>query len=289
MPQLNAPPYETLSEHRCFGGGVGFYRHAADTTRCAMRFAVFTPPQAAGGRRVPVLYYLAGLTCSEETFMIKAGAQRVAAELGFMLVAPDTSPRGVPVPGDSDSWDFGVGAGFYVDATQEPWSRHYRMYSYVTRELPDLIDARFPADPARRGIFGHSMGGHGALTIALKNPSRYRSVSAFAPISAPRQSPWGQKAFAGYLGPDQGQWAEYDATELVLRLKDGPQRPPMLIDQGASDQFLQRELNPHLLEAACAKAGQRLTLRRHDGYDHGYYFVSSFVEDHLRHHAKTLV
>jgi S-formylglutathione hydrolase len=287
VPQLNAQPYETLSEHRCFGGVVGFYRHGADTTGCAMRFAVFTPPHVTQGR-VPVLYYLAGLTCSEETFMIKAGAQRVAAELGLMLVAPDTSPRGVPLPGDSDSWDFGVGAGFYLDATQEPWSRHYRMYSYVTRELPDLIDAHFPSDPVRRGIFGHSMGGHGALTIALKNPTRYRSVSAFAPISAPRHSPWGQKAFSGYLGPDRGQWAEYDATELVLGLKDGPQRPPILIDQGASDQFLKRELYPHLLEAACAKVGQRLTLRRHDGYDHGYYFVSTFIEDHLRHHAKTL-
>jgi S-formylglutathione hydrolase len=283
MPQ----PFETLSEHRSFGGVVGFYRHASETTRCAMRFAVFTPPQAAQGR-VPVLYYLAGLTCSEETFMIKAGAQRVAGELGLMLVAPDTSPRGVPLPGDSDSWDFGVGAGFYVDATQDPWARHYRMYSYIARELPDLIDARFPSDPARRGVFGHSMGGHGALTVALKNPTRYRSVSAFAPISAPRRSPWGQKAFSGYLGPDHGQWAEHDATELVLRVKDGPQRPPMLIDQGLSDQFLERELHPYLLEEACAKVGQRLTLRRHAGYDHGYYFVSTFIEDHLRHHAKAL-
>jgi S-formylglutathione hydrolase len=280
-------PFETLSEHRAFGGVVGFYRHASETARCAMRFAVFAPPQAAQGR-VAVLYYLAGLTCSEETFMIKAGAQRVAAELGLMLVAPDTSPRGVPLPGDSDSWDFGVGAGFYVDATEEPWARHYRMYSYVTQELPDLIDAHFPSDPARRGIFGHSMGGHGALTVALKNPARYRSVSAFAPIAAPRRSPWGQKAFSGYLGPDHGHWAEHDATELALRLKDGPQRPPMLIDQGLSDQFLERELRPDLLEEACTRVGQRLTLRRHAGYDHGYYFVSTFIEDHLRHHARWL-
>jgi S-formylglutathione hydrolase len=280
-------PYETLSEHRAFGGAVGFYRHSAETTRCSMRFAVFTPPQATRGR-VPILYYLAGLTCTEETFMIKAGAQRMAAELGLMLVAPDTSPRGVPVPGDSDSWDFGVGAGFYLDATEEPWARHYRMYSYVTRELPGLVEAHFSADANRRGIFGHSMGGHGALTAALKNPTRYQSVSAFAPISAPSSCPWGQKAFSGYLGPDHGQWAEYDATELVLRLTDGPQRPPMLVDQGMSDQFLERQLHPHLLEEACDHLGQRLTLRRQMGYDHGYYFVSTFIEDHLRHHARCL-
>jgi len=252
-----------------------------------MRFAVFMPPQASRGP-VPALYYLAGLTCSEETFMIKAGAQRIAGELGLMLVAPDTSPRGVPLPGDSDSWDFGVGAGFYLDATQEPWARHYRMYSYVTQELPDLLEAHFPADPARRGIFGHSMGGHGALTIALKNPARYRSVSAFAPIAAPRRSPWGQKAFSGYLGPDCGQWAEYDATELVLGLTDAAQRPPLLVDQGLSDQFLERELYPQLLEEAAAQVGLRLRLRRQPGYDHGYYFISSFIEDHLRHHARSL-
>jgi S-formylglutathione hydrolase len=284
---MNAQPYETLSEHRAFGGIVGFHRHTAETTRCSMRFAVFTPPQATRAR-VPILYYLAGLTCTEETFMIKAGAQRAAAQLGLMLVAPDTSPRGVPLPGDSDSWDFGVGAGFYLDATEEPWARHYRMYSYVTRELPDLVEAHFPADAGRRGIFGHSMGGHGALTVALKNPARYQSVSAFAPIAAPRQCPWGQKAFSNYLGPDQGQWAEYDATELVLRLTDGPRRPPMLVDQGMSDQFLERQLYPHLLEEACARVGQRLTLRRQAGYDHGYYFVSTFIEDHLRHHARCL-
>jgi S-formylglutathione hydrolase len=197
-------PFEVVSQHRCFGGTVGFYKHDASSTASSMKFSVFTPPQAQSGR-VPVLYYLAGLTCTEETFMIKAGAQRVAAELGIMLVAPDTSPRGVKLPGDSDSWDFGVGAGFYVDATVEPWSRHYRMYTYVTQELRSLIEAQFPADTARTGIFGHSMGGHGALTIALRNPERYRSVSAFAPVAAPRQCPWGQKAFSGYLGPDRGQ------------------------------------------------------------------------------------
>ncbi len=278
---------ETLSEHRCFGGVVGFYRHDAASTACPMRFSVFVPPQAAQGR-VPVLYYLAGLTCTEETFMIKAGAQRVAAELGLALVAPDTSPRGVSLPGDSDSWDFGLGAGFYLDATVEPWSRHYRMYTYVTQELPALIEANFPVDPARQGIFGHSMGGHGALTIALKNPQRYRSISAFAPISAPKQCPWGQKAFSGYLGPDQGQWSQYDATELMAGVKDASSRPPILIDQGMADQFLQTQLHPHLFEEACRKVGYPLTLRRHEGYDHGYYFISTFMEDHLRHHHRQL-
>jgi S-formylglutathione hydrolase len=281
-----AIPFETLSQHRAFGGVVGFYRHAAETTACPMRFAVFTPPQTT--RPAAVLYYLAGLTCTEETFIMKSGAPRMAAELGLMLVAPDTSPRGVPLPGDSDSWDFGVGAGFYLDATVEPWSRHYRMYSYITRELPALIEAGFGADPKRTGIFGHSMGGHGALTIWLKNPGRYASVSAFAPIAAPKQAPWGKKAFTGYLGPDQGQWDEYDATVLMERVTDGSRRPPVLIDQGLADQFLERELYPHLFEEACAQVGQRLTLRRHPGYDHGYYFISTFMEDHLRHHARIL-
>ena len=252
-----------------------------------MRFAVFTPAQAKSAP-VPVLYYLAGLTCTEETFMIKAGAQRVAAELGLMLVAPDTSPRGVKLPGDSDSWDFGVAAGFYLDATAEPWSKHYRMYTYVTQELRALIEGHFPAQSQRTGIFGHSMGGHGALTIALRNPGKYRSVSAFAPIAAPRRCPWGQKAFSGYLGPDQGQWATYDASELAAGVTDGPQRPPILVDQGLADQFLEAQLHPHLLEEACRQSGLELTLRRHEGYDHGYYFISSFMEDHLRHHARQL-
>ena len=280
-------PFEVVSQHRCFNGTVGFYKHEAASTACSMKFAVFTPPQAQSGR-VPVLYYLAGLTCTEETFMIKGGAQRVAAELGIMLVAPDTSPRGVKLPGDSDSWDFGVAAGFYLDATAEPWSRHYRMYTYVTQELRALIEAQFPADPARTGIFGHSMGGHGALTIALRNPDRYRSVSAFAPIAAPKQCPWGQKAFSGYLGPDRGQWAQYDATELVAGVKDAASRPPILIDQGLSDQFLQTQLHPHLFEEAARKVGYSLQLRRHEGYDHGYYFISTFMQDHLVHHARIL-
>ncbi len=278
---------ETLSEHRCWGGTVGFYRHAAESTRCAMRFAVFTPPQAASGP-VPVLYYLAGLTCSEETFMIKAGAQRRAAALGLMLVAPDTSPRNVPLPGDSDAWDFGVAAGFYLDATAEPWSRHYRMESYVTEELPALVGAHFRADPKRQGIFGHSMGGHGALTLALRHPGRYRSVSAFAPIAAPCQAPWGQKAFSGYLGPDQGQWVEHDASALMARREGADPLPPILIDQGLADQFLERQLYPEQFAQACASVGQPLTLRRHPGYDHGYYFISSFVDDHLQHHARLL-
>lgn len=286
-------PFEVVSQNRCFDGTVGFYRHEAESTACGMKFSVYLPPQAlsggATGRRVPVLYYLAGLTCTEETFMIKAGAQRVAAQLGIALVAPDTSPRGVKLPGDSDSWDFGVGAGFYLDATVEPWSQHYRMYTYVTQELRRLIEAHFPVDPQRTGVFGHSMGGHGALTLALRNPDIYKSVSAFAPISAPRQCPWGQKAFSGYLGPDRGQWGEYDATELVARVTNAPSRPTILIDQGLADQFLERELHPHLFEAAARDVGYPLTLRRHPGYDHGYYFISSFIEDHLRHHARILV
>jgi S-formylglutathione hydrolase len=252
-----------------------------------MRFSVFTPPQAEKGR-VPILYYLAGLTCTEETFMMKGGAHRVAAELGLMLVAPDTSPRGLKLPGESDSWDFGVGAGFYVDATQAPWSKNYHMYSYVTQELPALIDANFATDPKRQGIFGHSMGGHGALTIALKNPGRYRSVSAFAPIAAPKSCPWGQKAFSGYLGPDRGQWSAYDATELVAQVKDAAKRPPILIDQGTSDQFLEKQLHPHLFEEAAKKVGYPVTVRHQAGYDHSYYFISTFMEDHLRHHARTL-
>jgi S-formylglutathione hydrolase len=277
---------ERLSRHGAFGGTVDFCRHAAEETGCDMRFAVFLPPQAER-RRVPLLWYLAGLTCTEETFMIKAGAQRIAAELGIALVAPDTSPRNVPLPGDSDNWDFG--AGFYVDATLAPWSRHYRMYSYVTRELPALIAANFPVDARRQGIFGHSMGGHGALTIALKNPGRYRSVSAFAPIAAPMQCPWGQKAFSGYLGDDREAWRVHDASELIRSLPSVDGRPLLLVDQGLADPFLGQQLLPERLEQACAEKGYPLTLRRHPGYDHGYYFISTFIEDHLRHHARALL
>jgi S-formylglutathione hydrolase len=281
------PSFETVSTHRCFGGTVGFYKHPSRTNDCLMKFSVFAPPQVERGK-VPVLYYLAGLTCTEETFMIKGGAQRIAGELGLMLVAPDTSPRGVPLSGDSESYDFGVGAGFYLDATQEPWSRHYRMYSYITQELPAIIEAHFPVDAGRQGIFGHSMGGHGAITIGLKNPQRYKSISAFAPIAAPKQCPWGQKALPRYLGPDAGQWGQYDSAELMSKLKDASGRPPILVDQGTSDQFLESQLHPHLLEAAAKKAGYPLTVRRQPGYDHGYYFISTFMEDHLRHHAEQL-
>ncbi|MCW5653283.1 S-formylglutathione hydrolase [Hydrogenophaga sp.] len=274
----------TLSSHRCFGGIQGFYRHDASEIGLPMKFGVFVPPQAAQGP-VPVLFYLAGLTCTEETFAIKAGAQRVAAELGLMLVTPDTSPRETGIEEANAAWDFGHGAGFYLDATMAPWSRHFRMESWVTQELRTLVLAHFPARADRVGVFGHSMGGHGALTLALRHPGLFQSVSAFAPIAAPMQCAWGEKAFSGYLGNDRKTWAAHDATELV---KAGHRAPPLLIDQGMADQFLVSQLHPHLFEAACAAAGQPLTLRRHEGYDHGYYFIASFVEDHLRHHARAL-
>jgi S-formylglutathione hydrolase len=275
---------KTISEHKCFGGVQGYYAHASKEIGLEMKFSVFQPPQAKSGK-APVLYYLAGLTCTEETFAIKAGAQRIAAQLGLMLIAPDTSPRGANIPGEADSWDFGVGAGFYVDATREPWSKHYRMYSYVTRELTQLIAGKFPADTARQGIFGHSMGGHGALVCALRNPGQYRSLSAFAPIAAPMRCPWGKKAFKGYLGEDQAQWRDYDASELVKRA----QFPgTILVDQGLADKFLADQLYPEVFEAACRESGQKLTLRRQEGYDHGYFFISTFMEYHLRHHASQL-
>jgi len=277
-----------VSQHRCFGGMQYFCRHASRVNHCEMRFAVYVPPQAHS-ERLPALYYLAGLTCTEETFMIKAGAQRLASELGLLLVAPDTSPRNVGLPGDSDSWDFGTGAGFYLDATRPPWSQHFNMYSYVTSELPELLEQHFPVQGERRGIFGHSMGGHGALTIALKLPDRYHSVSAFAPISAPMRCPWGQKALSGYLGDDESLWRQYDTTELLASLATGKGRPPLLVDQGLADQFLDTQLKPELLEAACQRSGYPVTLRRHEGYDHGYYFVSTFMDDHLRHHARQLL
>ena len=274
----------TLSEHACFGGVQGFYQHDSAETGTPMKFGVFVPPQAKAGA-VPVLFFLAGLTCSEETFAIKAGAQRVAAELGLMLVTPDTSPRGTGVEGADASWDFGTGAGFYLDATAAPWSRHWRMGSYVSRELRALVLGHFDARDDRIGLFGHSMGGHGALTLALNNPGLYQSVSAFAPIAAPMHCPWGVKAFSGYLGDDKAAWARHDATALI---ESGARLPPLLIDQGLADKFLAEQLHPERFEAACAAAGQPLTLRRHAGYDHGYYFIATFVEDHLRHHATQL-
>ena len=279
------PPVTILSEHRCFGGVQGFYRHDAVETGCPMRFAVFMPPERPGAR-VPVLYWLSGLTCTEENFVVKAGAQCVAAELGLALVVPDTSPRGLGYSGEADSYDFGLGAGFYVDATEPPWSRGYRMYSYVTRELPALVAAHFPLDPHRAAVFGHSMGGHGALTIALRNPRAYASVSAFAPIASPMRCPWGEKAFARYLGPERSAWRAYDTTAL---LEDhGWEGPPILVDQGTQDQFLETQLRPDLLREACASAGAGLDLRLREGYDHGYYFVSTFIAEHLRYHAQNL-
>lgn len=272
------------SEHKCFDGIQRFYAHDSRECRTEMRFSVFLPPQSRQGS-VPVLYYLAGLTCTEETFMIKAGAQRLAAELGLMLVCPDTSPRQPRHPGDDASWDFGLGAGFYVDATQPPWSGHFRTYSYVTRELPEIIGSEFPAQADRQGIFGHSMGGHGALVCALRNRQLYRSVSAFAPISAPMQCPWGQKAFSGYLGEDRKAWEAYDASVLIAAER---YPRPLLVDQGTGDKFLEEQLRPQLLEAACRKSGTSLRLRMQPGYDHGYYFISTFVADHLRYHAEQL-
>lgn len=278
---------EIVSENRCFGGTVGIYRHHSTANDCDMQFSVYQPPQAATAA-VPVLTYLAGLTCTEETFMIKSGAQRIAAELGLMLVAPDTSPRGAGVPDDPDAaYDFGLGAGFYLNATEEPWRRNYRMYDYITQDLPRELFANFPADPDRQGITGHSMGGHGALTLGLKNPGTFKSISAFAPICSPINCPWGQKALAAYLGPERSTWAAYDATELVRTVDTKPTHK-ILVDQGMADQFLERELHPHLLASACDERGVGLELRRHEGYDHGYYFVSSFVADHLRFHAEIL-
>jgi S-formylglutathione hydrolase len=273
------------SETCCFGGTVATYSHYAETCKSTMRFAVFVPPQAQS-QPVPVLYYLAGLTCTEENFTTKAGAQRYAAEAGIMLVAPDTSPRNTGIANEDKDWDLGSGAGFYVDAIQEPWRQHYQMYSYVVEELPDLIAAHFPIDRDRRSIFGHSMGGHGALICALKNPQKYRSVSAFAPIAAPMRCPWGEKAFSAYLGENREVWRQYDASELV---KTAQWHRPILIDQGDADSFLaQQQLLPDVFARACEAANQPLTLRYQSGYDHSYFFIASFVGDHIRYHATAL-
>jgi S-formylglutathione hydrolase len=285
---------KTLSEHACFGGTQRFYEHASTEIGLPMRFSVFLPPQAKN-ETVPALLYLAGLTCNEETFMTKAGAQRLAAELGLALIAPDTSPRGAAVAdidGASASWDFGIGAGFYLDATQAPWAQHWRIESYLIKELLPLITQNLPIDAQRLGIFGHSMGGHGALTLAQRHPGVFKSLSAFAPICAPASQitkcPWGEKAFSGYLGADRQTWPAHDASALMQSQTAAPYPAGILIDQGLADKFLAEQLHPELFEAACQAVGQPLTLRRHAGYDHGYYFIASFMADHLVHHAGQL-
>jgi len=282
---VSATAIKAVTQNLCFGGVQSVYTHAAHETRCAMRFGVFLPPQA-NSRPVPVVYWLSGLTCTEENFIVKAGAQRIASELGLAIVVPDTSPRGLGIPGEADSYDFGLGAGFYVDATEPPWAAGYRMYSYVTKELPALVAATFPVDAARVGIFGHSMGGHGALTIALKNPHTYKSMSAFAPIASPMRCPWGQKALTGYLGADSSRWREYDATALIE--DRGWTGPAILVDQGTHDQFLESQLKPELLQEACRRSGVSLDLHLRSGYDHSYFFIATFIEDHLRFHASHL-
>lgn len=279
---------ELLSEHACFGGVQRFYKHASTEIGLPMRFGLFLPPQALAGASVPLLTYLAGLTCTEETFATKAGAQRTAAELGLALLTPDTSPRNTGVDSEDHHWDFGVGAGFYLDATQTPWSGHWCMESYLLRELLPAVIAEFGLKGDRLGLFGHSMGGHGALTLALRHPGQFQSVSAFAPICAPTQCPWGHKAFTGYLGQEENTWAEHDASALMAAQTSAPYPGGILIDQGLADKFLAEQLHPELFEAACAKVGQALTLRRHEGFDHGYYFISTFMDDHLRHHAQAL-
>ncbi|MCQ8186442.1 S-formylglutathione hydrolase [Parvularcula maris] len=275
---------DLVSETRCFGGSQRTYEHRSDSCGCAMRLAAYVPDLLESAT-APVLVYLSGLTCTEENATTKAGFQRVAAELGLIVVAPDTSPRGDHVPDAEDEYDFGKGAGFYLDATEEPWCENYRMKSYVTGELLRLIEGELPADMARVGITGHSMGGHGALTLHLKNPELFKTVSAFAPIVAPTEVPWGQKALSRYLGEDPSRWAAYDASRLV---REAPSAAEILVDQGTADNFLEEQLRPHLFEEACRESGQKLTLRMQEGYDHSYYFVSTFIEDHLRWHAERL-
>lgn len=274
---------ELVGESRCFDGRQITYRHYSDACACTMRFAAFLPPNASRGR-VPAVYWLSGLTCTEENFSVKAGAQRYAAALGLALIIPDTSPRGVNVPGEDEFMDLGSGAGFYVDATQAPWAPHYRMYDYVTRELVDVVNASLPVDPQRKSISGHSMGGHGALVVGIRNPSRYRSISAFAPMCAPSKSPWGQRAFSAYLSPNEQDWLDYDASALI---RDNPTDHELLVDQGTADPYLDK-LRPADLKEACEAAGQRLNFRERAGYDHGYYFVGTFIEEHLRFHAAAL-
>lgn len=290
------------SEHRCYGGWQRYYEHPSDAIGLPMRFSIYLPPQAQalsavehpedprryGQTPCPVLFFLAGLTCTEETFMIKAAAQQFAAEHGIILVTPDTSPRGANIEGEDTDWDFGSGAGFYLDATQAPWDKHYKMESYIIKELYPLIVEGFAGNTEQVGIFGHSMGGHGALVLAQRHPQLFKSLSAFAPIAAPTQCPWGQKAFSGYLGDDRSTWAQYDASALMAEQQTAPFPEGILIDQGLADQFLERELYPEVFEQACAKVGQPLTLRRQEGYDHGYYFIMTFMGDHMAFHAQRL-
>ncbi len=276
---------ENISCNKSFGGWHKQYSHFSGTLNCQMRFAIYLPPQVSAGDKVPVLYWLSGLTCTDENFMQKAGAQRVAAELGIAVVAPDTSPRGEEVADDPDgAYDLGLGAGFYLNATQSPWDRHYRMYDYIVEELPALIEAHFPVSE-QRAISGHSMGGHGALTIALKNPGRFSSVSAFSPISNPVNCPWGQKALTAYLGDNRADWLQYDSSELM---KISTEQLPALVDQGGSDDFLEQQLKPEVLQRAAEESNYPLELRIQEGYDHSYYFIASFIEDHLRFHARHL-
>ncbi len=274
---------DNLSDNKSFDGWTKHYSHRSTTLNCDMRFAIYLPPQTAKGRKVPVIYWLSGLTCTDENFMQKAAAQRVAAELGVAIVAPDTSPRGTDVADDT-AYDLGQGAGFYINATQAPWNRHYHMYDYVMDELPALVEATFPVS-SKRSVFGHSMGGHGALVMALRNPDRFQSVSAFSPIANPVNCPWGQKAFAAYLGKDSAAWGDHDAS-LLMRKATGA--VPALVDQGGADPFLEEQLKPETLEAAARASGYPLQLNRREGYDHSYYFIASFVEDHLRFHAMHL-
>lgn len=272
--------FETLEERASFGGTQGFYRHESEACGGPMELSVYVPP---GGGPFPVVTYLSGLTCSARNVTEKSGFQRVAAELALVVMCPDTSPRGAGLPGEDDDWDFGSGAGFYVDATEAPWSSRYRMYTYVAEELPALIDASFPTKgPGHRSVMGHSMGGHGALVLGLRAPDAWRSISALAPIVAPTQVPWGRKAFGGYLGDDREAWARYDATELV---KERRHPAPIVIDQGTADPFLEEQLRPEIFHAACQAHGQPLELAMREGYDHSYYFVATFMEHHLRHHA----
>ncbi|KJS09744.1 MAG: S-formylglutathione hydrolase [Gammaproteobacteria bacterium BRH_c0] len=276
---------EQIGTNKSFGGWQRRYRYSSAVLDCEMTFSIYLPPQAEQGP-VPVLYWLSGLACTDENFVTKAGAQQYAAEQGIAIVAADTSPRGEGVPDDPEgNYDFGLGAGFYVNATQQPWASHYRMYDYIVTELPALVTAHFPVDANRQSISGHSMGGHGALTIALKNPGRFRSVSAFAPISSPIRCPWGEKALAGYLGDDRDRWRQYDSTELIRQTQE---QLPMLVDQGEGDGFLSEQLKPELLEAACRAAGYPITLRRQPGYDHSYFFIATFIADHIRFHAEHL-